>query len=82
LIPPARQSGQAAVIKAAKDKTNGAHMRPNYRKECRPMKIAVSSTGPGLQDLVDPRFGRCRFYLIYDMDTGRHESRENTAGMH
>jgi len=46
------------------------------------MKIAVSSTGPGLQDLVDPRFSRCRFYLIYDMNTGRHESRENTTGMH
>ncbi len=28
------------------------------------MKIAVSSTGPELQDLVDPRFGRCRYYHI------------------
>lgn len=46
------------------------------------MKIAVSSTGPELRDLVDPRFGRCRYYLIYDMDTGTHEPRENTAGMH
>jgi predicted Fe-Mo cluster-binding NifX family protein len=46
------------------------------------MKIAVSSTGPELQDLVDPRFGRCRYYIFYDLDTGFHAARENTAGMH
>ena len=46
------------------------------------MKIAVSSTGPGMHDLVDPRFGRCRYYIFYDESTGLHESKENTAGMH
>lgn len=46
------------------------------------MKIAVSSTGPELNDLVDPRFGRCRYYIFYDMSTGLHATRENTAGMH
>jgi predicted Fe-Mo cluster-binding NifX family protein len=46
------------------------------------MKIAVSSTGPELRDLVDPRFGRCRYYIFYDTGTGLHESKENTAGMH
>jgi predicted Fe-Mo cluster-binding NifX family protein len=46
------------------------------------MKIAVSSTGPELQDLVDPRFGRCRYYIFYDESTGLHESRENTAARH
>lgn len=51
-------------------------------KEVNPMKIAVSSTGPGLNDLVDPRFGRCRYYIFYDESTGLHESKENTAGMH
>jgi len=45
------------------------------------MKIAISSTGPGLNDLVDPRFSRCRYYVFYDMDTGSYESKENTAGM-
>jgi predicted Fe-Mo cluster-binding NifX family protein len=46
------------------------------------MRIAVSSTGPELHDLVDPRFGRCRYYIFYDVSTGLHESKENTAGMH
>lgn len=45
------------------------------------MKIAISSTGPRLNDLVDPRFSRCRFYVFYDMDTGSYESKENTAGL-
>jgi len=51
-------------------------------EEVNPMKIAVSSTGPELHDLVDPRFGRCRYYILYDESTGLHESKENTAGMH
>ena len=28
------------------------------------MKIAISSTGPEPNDLVDPRFGRCRYYIF------------------
>lgn len=28
------------------------------------MKVAVSSTGAELNDLVDPRFGRCRYYIV------------------
>jgi predicted Fe-Mo cluster-binding NifX family protein len=46
------------------------------------MKIAISSTGPGLSDLVDPRFSRCRYYIFYDTGTGSYESKENTAGIH
>lgn len=30
------------------------------------MKIAISSTGPDLDAEVDPRFGRCQFFLIVD----------------
>jgi predicted Fe-Mo cluster-binding NifX family protein len=32
------------------------------------MKIAVSSTGPNLDSEVDPRFGRCQYFLIVDLD--------------
>lgn len=46
------------------------------------MKIAVSSTGVDLHDLVDPRFSRCRYYIIYDVSTGSYVSKENTSGMH
>ena len=33
------------------------------------MKIAVSSTGPTLDDAVEARFGRCPYFLIIDPDT-------------
>jgi len=41
------------------------------------MKVAVSSTGPGLDSPVDPRFGRCKYFIIADSDTMEFESTEN-----
>lgn len=41
------------------------------------MKIAVSSTGPGLADPLDPRLGRCEYLLIVDPDTMEFEAFEN-----
>ena len=46
------------------------------------MKLCISSTGPELNDLVDPRFGRCRYYIFYDDEFGGHEAEKNSAGMH
>lgn len=43
------------------------------------MRIAVSSTGPGLDDLVDPRFGRCKYYLFIDPDTMQVRAVDNTS---
>ncbi|MBU7014422.1 MAG: NifB/NifX family molybdenum-iron cluster-binding protein [Theionarchaea archaeon] len=33
------------------------------------MKIAISATDQTLEAAVDPRFGRCRYFLIVDTDT-------------
>jgi len=41
------------------------------------MNIAVTSTGPTLDDTVEARFGRCAYFLIIDMDTMRCEPIEN-----
>lgn len=43
------------------------------------VKIAVSSTGPALSDLLDPRFGRCSYYLIIDSDTMEFEAVRNAG---
>jgi predicted Fe-Mo cluster-binding NifX family protein len=44
------------------------------------MKIAISSSPPGgLEVLVDPRFGRCAVFTIYDSETGNVEVIPNTA---
>lgn len=34
------------------------------------MKIAISSEGTTLDSKMDPRFGRCAYFLLVDEDTG------------
>jgi predicted Fe-Mo cluster-binding NifX family protein len=41
------------------------------------MKIAVSAMNTGLDAQVDPRFGRCQYFVIVDSDTLEYESIEN-----
>jgi predicted Fe-Mo cluster-binding NifX family protein/ferredoxin len=41
------------------------------------MKIAVTSTGPTIDDNVEARFGRCPYFLIIDTDTMQLEAIEN-----
>ena len=43
------------------------------------MKIAVTSKGQDLDALVDPRFGRAAYILIYDTDTEGVEVLDNSA---
>jgi predicted Fe-Mo cluster-binding NifX family protein len=41
------------------------------------MKIAISSMGTDLNAQVDPRFGRCQYFIIVDPDTMEFEAVEN-----
>jgi predicted Fe-Mo cluster-binding NifX family protein/ferredoxin len=41
------------------------------------MKIAVTSTGPTLDDDVEARFGRCQYFLLIDTETMQCEAIEN-----
>ncbi|MBN1540210.1 MAG: NifB/NifX family molybdenum-iron cluster-binding protein [Candidatus Thermoplasmatota archaeon] len=45
------------------------------------MKIAVTSKGKELTSETDPRFGRCRFFLIVDPETGEFQAVENDSSM-
>jgi predicted Fe-Mo cluster-binding NifX family protein len=45
------------------------------------MKIAVTSTGNTLDSPVDPRFGRCQFFVLVDPETMEFEAAENQAVM-
>lgn len=41
------------------------------------MKIAISSMGTDLNAQIDPRFGRCQYFIIVDSDTMEFEAIEN-----
>ena len=43
------------------------------------MKVAVSSTAPGLQAQLSPIFGRCQCFVIVDTVTQEVETLENPA---
>ena len=45
------------------------------------MRIAISATGPSLDAEVDPRFGRCPYFIIVDPDTMQFEAMENSSAM-
>ncbi len=41
------------------------------------MKVVVSSTGENLESQIDPRFGRCSFFIIIDTEDMSFESFNN-----
>jgi predicted Fe-Mo cluster-binding NifX family protein len=45
------------------------------------MKIAISSQGDTLDSMVDPRFGRAKGFLVYDMETGAIDYASNDQNL-
>lgn len=43
------------------------------------MKICITARGDNLQAAVDPRFGRCRYFVFYDTETEQLEAQENSG---
>ena len=45
------------------------------------MKIVITSTGPNLDAEIDPRFGRCQYFIIVEPVTMEFEALENSSMM-
>ena len=45
------------------------------------MKIVLSAVGSTLDAEIDPRFGRCRYFIIADPSTMEFEALENSSAM-
>jgi len=45
------------------------------------MKIALSATAPGLDAEVDPRFGRCQYFIIVDPQSMEFEALDNSNAL-
>jgi predicted Fe-Mo cluster-binding NifX family protein len=43
------------------------------------MKLCITSVGASLDSNIDPRFGRCAYFIIYDTGDDTFESIENAS---
>lgn len=43
------------------------------------MKMCITAAGGSLESTVDPRFGRCQYFIIVDSDTMEFEAIENPS---
>jgi len=41
------------------------------------MKVCVTSTGEGLDSAIDPRFGRCQYFVMIDTESMEFKSIQN-----
>jgi len=41
------------------------------------MKICITSQDKDLESVIDPKFGRCKYFIFYDTETNQYEVVEN-----
>lgn len=45
------------------------------------MKIVVTAQGAEMESPVDPRFGRAKYFVLVDTDTGQHQAHDNAQNL-
>ena len=46
------------------------------------MKVAITSSGKTLEDPIDMHFGRAKFFILADTETGRAAAHDNAQNLH
>ena len=46
------------------------------------MKVAITSSGKTLADPIDMHFGRAKFFILADTETGRAAAHDNAQNLH
>jgi predicted Fe-Mo cluster-binding NifX family protein len=41
------------------------------------MKVAITSQGPKVESEIDPRFGRARYFIVVDTESGQFTTHDN-----
>jgi predicted Fe-Mo cluster-binding NifX family protein len=50
-------------------------------KEKPAMKIVITAQDAGLDGPVDPRFGRAKYFVVFDTETGEHTLHDNEQNL-
>jgi predicted Fe-Mo cluster-binding NifX family protein len=45
------------------------------------MNIVITSQGKELDSMVDPRFGRAKYFIVYDLNTGEYAAIDNVQNL-
>ena len=45
------------------------------------MKVAITAQGPDMTSPVDPRFGRARYFVVADTETGEAAAHDNSMNL-
>ena len=45
------------------------------------MKVAITSQGPDMSSTVDPRFGRAKYFVVVDTETGEFSAHDNAQNL-
>jgi predicted Fe-Mo cluster-binding NifX family protein len=45
------------------------------------MKIVITAQEPSLESPLDPRFGRARYFIVFDTETEQWEAKENEQNL-
>ena len=45
------------------------------------MKVAVTAQGPELSSAVDPRFGRAKYFIVVDTESGEFSPHDNAQNL-